>query len=249
MGMLTDMQIRTNDIERLTLYRPEGVSGGRPLPLVLVCPGGGYARRADHEGAPIARWATTCGCAAAVLAYRVAPEAAFPNSLNDALDAVRLLRAKKSELALSGKIVVLGFSAGGHLAASLSVHGCHEPETRVDGSILIYPVITMRDPFTHGGSRTNLLGPNPSAEMMDKTSNELRVSEKTPPAFLIHGVNDTAVPVENSLMYAAALKDHKIPYELHVFPDAPHGFGMGVPGSAPNQWPALAAVWLKGLLK
>lgn len=251
--MLCTMPTENHSINRLTLFRPEGAASGRPhddggLPLVLVCPGGGYARRAEHEADPVARWATSLGFAAAVLEYRVAPEAGFPNSLDDALDAVRNLRAKKAELGLTGRIAVLGFSAGGHVAASLSVHGCHDPATRVDASVLIYPVITMRDPFTHAGSRTNLLGANPSPQMIEKTSNERQVSPSTPPAFLIHGLNDTAVPVENTLLYAEALKKHGIPHELHIFPDGPHGFGMGTPPAPVSQWPTLAGIWLRNVL-
>lgn len=244
---MRDMQIRANDVDRLKLYRPAGVSASAPLPLVLVCPGGGYGRLADHEGEPVALWANRCGFAAAVLTYRVAPEATFPNALNDALDAVRTLRKRKEELGLTGKIAVLGFSAGGHLAASLAVHGCQDAETRVDGSVLIYPVITMREPLTHTGSRVNLLGNKPPPPLVEKTSNEQQVTERTPPAFLIHGMNDVAVPVDNSLLYANALQSEEVSFELHIFPDGPHGFGMGVPGTPVAQWPTLAGVWLRGI--
>jgi acetyl esterase/lipase len=235
--------------DRLTLFRPGPASASR-VHTVLICPGGGYGMLADHEAAPVAEWANGLGYAAAILRYRVAPEAGHPNPLSDALDAMRTLRGKASDLGLSGRVAVLGFSAGGHLAASLSVHGAHDDQTRPDASVLVYPVITMGEPNTHLGSRANLLGPSPSDELVAKMSNERQVSSRTPPAFIVHGVDDAAVPVENALMYAGALRAKGIPFELHVFPQGPHGFGMGndqTPGPI-REWPRLAGVWLKGVL-
>lgn len=245
------MKIRPADaVERLTITRPRAVSD-KKLPTVLICPGGGYGQLAPHESEPVAVWANELGFAAAVLRYRVAPDAGHPNPLNDALDAMRTLRRSAGEWGLSGKIAVLGFSAGGHLAASLSVLGSADAETRPDASVLVYPVITMLDPHTHAGSRENLLGPGAAAEAQRAMSWELHVSSNTPPAFLVHGWDDTSVPVENALAYAHALRVNGVPFELHVYPHGPHGFGMGgerlPPGSPIGDWPKLAGTWLRNL--
>jgi acetyl esterase/lipase len=172
--------------------------------------------------------------------------------LRDCLDAVRLLRARKEELGLSGRIVVLGFSAGGHLAATLSTHGCHDPATRVDGSILVYPVISMMEGLTHGGSRENLLGPGAPRHLCELFSNEMRVTAETPPAFVVHGWNDAAVKVENAMAYCGALREKGVKFELHVYPEGDHGFGMGEGkwGREPiGEWPRLAGVWATRLLE
>lgn len=239
--------------QRLSLTRPPHAPATTPLHTVIVLPGGGYGRHAPHEEHPIVDWAHALGFAAAVLHYSVAPHANHPNPLNDCLEAVRFLRRNKAPLFLTGRIAVLGFSAGGHCAATLSTHGAFDPETRVDASVLVYPVITMLDPHTHAGSRENLLGPAPTDEQKRNLSAELQVTANTPPAFLVHGCEDTPVPAENSLLYAGALRRHGVPVELHLYPQGPHGFGMGNEGRLPEgtpiaEWPRLAGVWLKRTL-
>lgn len=199
---------------------------------LLVLPGGGYGMHADHEAEVVGEWAIGVTSSAYVLRYDLSPD---PAPLNDVATAMRFLRQRHA------RIAILGFSAGGHLAASACtrLQGAERP----DAGVLIYPVITMTDPFTHGGSRENLLGKSPSEEMVRAASCELCVSKETPPMFLFHGANDVAVPVQNALMFATALADHGVPFELHVPADGPHGFGMGLPGS-PQDWTGLAGRWL-----
>lgn len=244
------------DVSRLSLYVPESTATPSPLGTVLVCPGGGYSRTADHEAEPVAAWAVGCGFAAAVLRYHVEQEgpgsARHPAPLNDALQAMRTLRRHATELGLNGRIAVLGFSAGGHLAASLSVHGVADAETRPDASVRIYPVITMVGPEGHAGSRDNLLGADAPHAHRQHMSPECQVTSQTPPAFLVHGVDDRVVPVENSLMYVAALRRAGVSFELHCYPEGEHGFGLGEGqwrGKPIGEWPRLAGVWLRGVFR
>lgn len=240
----------------LDLRRPQNTPNNRVLPAVLILPGGGYGTLAGHERGPVAEWVAGLGYVAAVLTYRVGPGVAtlppgqtYPPPLEDALLAVRFLREHRERLGLDGRVVVLGFSAGGHLAASVAVHGCHDAATHVDGSVLVYPVISMLDPLAHAGSRENLLGPSRSRELEERFSCELQVTARTPPAFLVHGGDDQIVPVEHSLAYAGALRRCGVPFELHAYPHGPHGFGMGTrdrlpQGTPVGDWPRLAAAWL-----
>ena len=237
--------LRQNEPPRLFAYRPAGIPEVTPLDALLILPGGAYGGHADHENYPVAQWAIENGLAAFVLLYRVHPVATHPNPLTDTLDAMRLLRVGKAQFGLTGKIAVLGFSAGGHAAAALSVHGASDPQTRPDATLLLYPVITMHDPYTHPGSREHLLGPAPSAALIDLASPDLHVTPQTPPAFIAHGFNDQPVPMENALIYAQALRAQGVPFELHIFPDAPHGFVLGVPGTLPAAWPPMALAWLR----
>lgn len=238
------------------LYPVSSARPGAGQAAVVVCPGGGYAGLADHEGAPVAKWLESIGVRAFVLHYHVAPHATHPGPLNDVSRAIRYVRAHAAEWGVDPKRVgVLGFSAGGHLASTVTVWndagnpGSSIPEeresSRPDLSILIYPVVTMRLPLTHQGSRENLLGKNPDPALVDRLSNELQVTDNTPPCFLVHGSDDTVVPVQNSLQFARALADHHVPFELHVIEHGPHGFGMGAPGS-PMDWRPWCAAWLKG---
>lgn len=256
---ITRLRLAEGEGERLVVYRGKGDGG--PRGVVLVCPGGGYWGRAAHEAGVVAEWAVGLGLAAAVLEYRVGgevdgvrgaatlePGEVNPPPLRDALSAVRVLRERKGELGLSGRVVVLGFSAGGHLAGSLSVHGCHEEATRVDGTVLVYPVVTMVGKFAHAGSREALLGKVRTREVEERFSLEKQVSEKTPRAFLVHGCEDTAVPVENALMYAGALREKGVGVELHVYEKGAHGFGLGDGGDGIGGWTRLAGVWMKGVL-
>ncbi|MBA3686745.1 MAG: alpha/beta hydrolase [Planctomycetes bacterium] len=233
------------------------VRAARPTACVVVCPGGGYGTRADHEGEPIARWLNRLGVSACVLHYRVRTR--HPGPLDDAKRAIRLVRYHAAAWGMDpARIGILGFSAGGHLAATAStLHDAGDPEaadpvdrrsSRPDASILCYPVISFTDGYTHAGSRANLLGPQPWDEATRKRlSPEHQVDARTPPAFLWHTADDGAVPAANVLLYAGALARHKVPFALHVFPSGHHGLGLAGDHPAVGQWTGLCAQWLKDL--
>jgi len=246
------------DKPRITPYLP---AGDGPFACIVVCPGGGYGGRARHEGEPIARWLNTIGVAGFVLDYRVKPYR-HPIPLGDAQRAIRTVRARAAEWKIDPKRVgILGFSAGGHLAASATtIFDDGKPDAadpidrqscRPDAAILCYPVITFGD-FRHNGSMVNLLGPAPDPKRRQEMSLETRVTPQTPPTFLWHTSDDGAVPVENSLLFAMALHKNKVPFALHVFPHGPHGIGLGdgdrgAKAPEARQWPAICAEWLKNL--
>lgn len=226
---------------------------------VVVCPGGGYGGLAPHEGAHYAMWLNELGISAFVLKYRLGSGGyRHPAMLNDAARAVRLVRSKAAEWQLDPKRVgIMGSSAGGHLASTLLTHfdageaSASDPvdrlSSRPDLGILCYPVITMGE-GTHAGSKRNLLGENPAPELVRLLSNELQVTRETPPTFLFHTAEDRAVPVENSLMFAAALAKHGVPFALHVYPKGPHGIGLGSAQwdpAARHPWTTQLAFWLK----
>lgn len=220
----------------------------------VVCPGGGYGGLADYEGAPVAEWLESVGVKGFVLKYRLGPKYHHPVMVGDVNRAIRYVRAHAPEFGVDPKrIGVLGFSAGGHLASTAvtyfdqgnpaSADPIEKVSSRPDAGVLIYPVISMGR-FGHAGSRENLLGKNPSQNLIDALSSEKNVSLQTPPCFLCHGADDAVVPVENSLMFATALSGHKIPFEMRVVQHGPHGFAMGEAGS-PMDWRSQCAVWLK----
>ncbi|HEX8503671.1 MAG TPA: alpha/beta hydrolase [Pyrinomonadaceae bacterium] len=247
------------DVPTLTPYlAPKETATGA---AVVVCPGGGYGHLAEHEGRPVAEWLNTVGVTAFVLKYRLGPRYKHPAMLQDAARAVRTVRARAGEWGLDpARVGILGFSAGGHLASTAGTHfdagkpDAADPVERVssrpDVMILVYPVITMREK-THAGSRKNLLGESPTPELVALLSNEEQVTKETPPAFLVHTMTDTAVPVENTLAFVSALRRAGVPFELHLYERGPHGFGLGT--ARPNRpadpvlstWPARCADWLK----
>ena len=242
-----------NDVPTLTLYFPakEKTTGA----AIIVCPGGGYTHLADHEGRPVAEWLNTLGITAFVLKYRLGPRYHHPAPLQDAARAIRTIRARATEWNIDPKrIGILGFSAGGHVASTISTHfysgklDASDPIERVssrpDLMILIYPVITMRE-FTHAGSRRMLLGDNPSSDLVALLSNEEQVTKETPPAFLVHTANDPAVPVENSLRFAEAMTKAGVPFELNIYERGPHGFGLGGKDPMLSTWPQRCADWLR----
>lgn len=246
------------DVPTLTVYpAAKDKANGAAM---LICPGGGYAHLAAHEGEPVAKWFNSIGVSGFVLKYRLGPKYHHPVMLEDVSRAMRTIRAGAAKWELDpGRIGVIGFSAGGHLASTLATHfdagnpDSADPIDRVssrpDVAILLYPVITMTS-FTHGGSRKNLLGENPSQDLVDLLSNEKQVTEKTPPCFLVHAVDDKTVPVENSLAFFDACRAHKVIVELHLLSHGGHGFGLG--GSDPDlQWPPICQRWLewRGVLK
>lgn len=192
------------------------------------------------------------GIAAFVLKYRLPDpiSSTTPDKvpLMDAKQAMRIVRARAAEWNVNpNKIGIMGFSAGGHLASTLSTH--FDEDTRPNFSILIYPVISMDKNITHMGSRNNLIGKNPADAMIKLYSNELQVTANTPPTFLIHATDDDAVPVENSLLYYQALKNNKVPTEMHIYPTGGHGFGLANGNKSLESWSNLLIEWMRGLNK
>lgn len=242
------------DIPTLTPFlAPKETATGA---AIVVLPGGGYSHLSEtKEGSDVAKWLNSLGVSAFVLKYRLGIKYQQPNQLLDAARAMRTVRSRAKEWNLdANKVGILGFSAGGHLASTLSTHfdsGKPDAKDEIEKmssrpalQILIYPVISMGE-FTHGGSKKNLLGENPTDELIKLYSNELQVTKDTPPAFLVHAVTDTAVPVENSLMYSEALRKAKIPFELHLYEQGPHGFGLAPTNPILASWTDRCADWLR----
>lgn len=247
----------------ITVYLPsKRFSTGQ---AVVICPGGGYWVLAyDLEGTEIAKYFNTIGVAAIVLKYRLPATGNYidPHKvpLMDAQRAMRLVRYNAKEWNIEpNKIGIMGFSAGGHLASTLGTHFdlgdkkstdvVEQESCRPDFMILAYPVISFTSPSTHSGSREALLGKNPKPELVKYYSNELQVKDNTPPAFLVHADNDSGVPVENSLLMYAALREKKISAELHVTSEGEHGFGLGIDNDHIAGWTESLKQWLRWLDK
>lgn len=224
------------------------------LGAVVIFPGGGYGGRADHEGTPIAQFYNRQGLHAFVVQYRVSPHR-HPAPLADALRALRIIRNNADKWNIHpDKIASLGFSAGGHLAASTGVHfDLVKPEeddltdkvsARPDALILCYPVISSKS-YPHKGSFKNLLGEGYCNELRDLMCLEKHVDKTTPESFLWHTAEDGGVPVENSLQFCSALSKSGILFELHVFPHGRHGLGLALDNPEISVWADLSATWLK----
>jgi acetyl esterase/lipase len=242
------------DIPAITAYpAPKDKATGA---AVVVFPGGGYSHLSEiKEGSDVAVMFNKLGITAFVLKYRLGMRYHQPAPLLDGARAVRTVRSRAKEWNIDPvKIGILGFSAGGHLAATLATHFdagkadaadfIDRVSSRPDLVMLIYPVITMGE-FTHAGSKKNLLGENPSAELVKLYSNELQVAKDTPPTFLVHTTTDPAVPVENSMLFAEALRKAKVPFEMHIYEQGPHGFGMAPADPYLNSWVDRCADWLR----
>ncbi|WP_219838209.1 alpha/beta hydrolase [Paenibacillus sp. R14(2021)] len=238
------------DRPALTPYLVEGSKGA-----VIVCPGGGYGMRADHEGDPIALWLNSLGISAFVLRYRVAPYG-YPNALLDAQRAIRYVRLHAGEWDIdAGKIGILGFSAGGHLVSTAGTHydagrpDADDPiermSSRPDLLVLCYPVITMQSAYTHEGSRENLLGKHPEPAMIELMSSELQVTSDTPPTFIWHTSDDGAVPVENAMLFASALRRSGVPFDLHIYEKGHHGMGLAESDPHVASWSTVCGLWLR----
>ena len=240
------------DVPLLTPFLPEG-SG--PFAGIVVCPGGGYQVRADHEGAPVAEWLVSLGIAAFVVDYRVAPYR-HPVPLQDAQRAIRTVRCRAAEWNVDpGRIAILGFSAGGHLAAtagtqwdlgdSTTTDPIRAASSRPDLMVLCYPVISFML-ACHRGSLINLLGEDVTLQQRRALSAELQVTKETPPAFIWHTADDAAVDVDNALVMASALRQHGVDVELHVFPNGEHGLGLAPDHPDIAVWTQLCGSFLRG---
>ena len=221
---------------------------------IIICPGGGYQiNAASHEGTDVAKKFNEMGIAAFVLKYRIPDDRTMVSKeigpLQDAQQAISIVRKHAAEWGIQ-RIGIMGFSAGGHLAASAATHYNQPvlPDTqnenlRPDFQILIYPVISFQDNLTHMGSRNNLIGENPTQKKKDEYSNELKVTAQTPPAFIVHASDDGGVKPQNSIAYYLALLQNKVPAELHIYQNGGHGFGMYLPKSK-DLWMERCENWM-----
>ncbi|MDN3669453.1 alpha/beta hydrolase [Echinicola jeungdonensis] len=244
-------------IPELTIYRAEDEKSNGMA--IMICPGGGYQILAiEHEGHEIAQWYQQRGYTAVVLKYRLPEkellEKPWEVPLMDAKAGLKYIRENAENWNIDPeKVGVLGFSAGGHLASSVSVHG--EPgagkkiSTQPNFSILIYPVVSMDTSVTHQGSRKSLLGDKLNTQWETYFSNEMQVGPETPPAFLVHSWDDTAVLPDNSIRYAKALNQMGVKTELHLYEKGGHGYGKGDKDKTGNayQWLDLSHKWIQGL--
>ena len=240
------------DIPALTPYAATSKHGG-PTGAVIVCPGGGYGMRADHEGGPIAEWLQQAGITAFLLRYRVQPNR-HPAPLLDVQRAIRTVRLRASEWNVDpDKIAVLGFSAGGHLTASAGTRydagnpSSDDPIERMSSRpnhlVLCYPVIAF-DRFGHVGSRDNLLGAGANEAQVEDQSCDRKVTAETPRAFLWH-TSDDHVSVDNSLAFGQALSRQGIPFDLHVYDEGRHGLGLAEEDERIRTWTSLCESWLR----
>lgn len=268
-GAITDVKYKEHDLSNkngiyriskvsvptLSVFLPAKGNGA----AVVICPGGGYEHLAyEKEGVKVAQWFNKIGVAAFILKYRLPSDSIMKNKaigpLQDAQEAMRIVRRNAGKWKIDpDKIGVTGFSAGGHLAATLCTHynakiyKSGTTSAKPDFAILLYPVISMEPGITHKGSRNNLLGLNPPEKEVKYFSNELNVNSGTPPTFLALAENDKTVPVQNSIEYFMALKKYNIPAELHIFQKGGHGFGLGKEGETQSYWPELCKNWLKAI--
>lgn len=230
---------------------------------VLIFPGGGYGILAyDWEGTDFAKWLNAQGIAGIVVKYRLPKSESLTDPkevpLLDAQRAMRLARHHAAEWSINpAQIGVMGFSAGGHLASTVSTQYKHEVDrpkdaidalsARPDFSILVYPVISFRDASAHSGSRNALIGENASQELIDRFSGELNVNAETPPTFLVHAQDDAGVPIENSFLYYKALHQNKVKASLHIYPTGSHGFGFGLGKGSLDGWRDVLLGWMGDL--
>ncbi len=248
--------VEDKDVPTITYYpaAPELASGA----AMVIFPGGGYRFLTSHEGADFAEWLAEQGVASFVVKYRLGSAGyRHPAMLNDAARAVRLVRANAEQWQVDpARVGVMGASAGGHLAATILTHfDAGQPDavdpverqsSRPDLGVLCYPVITMGE-YTHKGSRNNLLGLEPSPELIEKLSCVKQVTDQTPPCFIWHAWDDPGVKMENSMLFATALREHGVPFELHIFEKGGHGMGLGSrePEGRPHSWARDLVHWLR----
>ncbi len=251
------------DPKLITYILDTGYDGGekKRRPAMVICPGGAYSMTSDREAEPIAVRFNALGFHSFVVRYTVEAPMRFPGALLEVCKAIAMVREHADEWNVdSNKIVVCGFSAGGHLAASVGTFwnnelvtkplGLNHQEDQPNGMVLCYPVITSGG-FAHNGSFYNLLRDH-YEEQKELVSLEKQVNADTPPAFLWHTFEDSCVPVENTLLMATALREKRIPFEVHIYPKGWHGLALSTQetGGGPaevSEWPDLAARWAKNL--
>ncbi len=258
-----ETSVTTDGVERiskvsdptLTKYVPTVTSTSRTA--VIICPGGGYRILAvNKEGSDVAKALNEWGITAFVLKYRLPDDTIMKDKsigpLQDAQRAIQLVRENANSWNIDpDKIGIMGFSAGGHLAATASTH-FNKPvidnpvgiSLRPDFSLLIYPVISFTDSLAHMGSRNNLIGADAGQERIIEYSNEMQAGTQTPPAFLVHAGDDKTVKVANSIRYYEALLRNNVPAELHIYPKGGHGFGMNN-RTTPDKWMERLRNWLQ----
>lgn len=252
---LEDHAARDITSPALSVFHAEHPDGS----ALLIAPGGGYSYVVvEKEGWEGARWFARRGVTTYVMTYRLPQQgwAAGPDTpLQDAERAIRVIRARAAQDGIDpGRIAVMGFSAGGHVMGSLAtrfaervydpVDAADDFSARPDAAVLVYPVLTMRDPYVHRGSRTNLIGESPSPERIAKYSVETSPPADTPPVFLLHAGDDRSVPVENSIQLYQALKKAGVPVVMHLFEHGGHGFGLrGLDDNPVRVWPQLVLDW------
>jgi len=237
----------------ITPYLPQkGKANGT---AILIFPGGGYGGLASkHEGSDVALEFNKIGVTAFVVKYRLPSDSIMVDKtigpLQDAQRAIQLVREHAADWGIDPhKIGIIGFSAGGHLASTLLTHyskalidNPKNTSLRPDFGMLIYPVISFGT-YAHVGSRENLIGKNPSQQLLDLYSNEKQITNDTPPTFLVHATDDNAVPVQNSILFYNGLLEHKVKAEMHIVEAGGHGFGLNNPTS-PDHWFNWATNWL-----
>lgn len=243
------------DVPTMTAYLP---AENPTKSAVIICPGGGYAHLSmEKEGSDVAKWMNAHGVAGFVLKYRLGMKYHHPAELMDAQRAIRTVRAQAASMGIApDHIGIMGFSAGGHLAASAATlydllpqpadaDAIDKESARPDFAILAYPVITMDPSFAHMGSRLNLLGKDPDQALQDQLSPEKHVTKQTPPTFLFTTTDDGTVPVMNSVAFYSALVANKVSAELHIFQHGPHGVGLAPGFPDLKGWPDLLATWMR----
>ena len=214
---------------------------------ILVCPGGGYTHLAvDHEGKDVAKFYNENGFDAWVLHYRVNEDGKhsyrFPDQYNDVTTALRLVKSKAKD---AGKVGIIGFSAGGHLASMGAT--MDSQNSRPAFAMLIYPVIAMNGQIAHKGSRSNLLGEHPDEKLADSLSTYNRVDKNTPPTFIIFSTDDDVVMVENGIKFYEALHKNNVSATIHIYDHGGHGYGMAPEDPVINTWPKLSLEWIRSL--
>jgi len=244
-----------DDTPTILLYLP---SSRQPTPGIIVCPAGDYMTLfLDRDGRQVAEWLNNLGIAAFVLKYRVAPTYHYPVPLLDAQRALRYVRSNASLYNVAGnEIGIMGFSAGGHLAAMAATHfdsgkvspgdGIDRMSSRPDFLVLAYPAITCSEPYRQALACTNLIGDHPEPGLAALVSSEKHVTAKTPPTFIFHTYDDATVPVENSLAFFSALRREGVPAELHIYEHGQHGVGLALDDPVLSTWPKLLENWFRG---
>lgn len=244
------------DIPTLTPYLPDPAKANGMA--MVICPGGGYAHMAPHEGNDYALWLNQHGITCFVLKYRLGSDNYhYPVEFQDVTRAVRMVRANAAQWRINPhRLGLMGSSAGGHLTSMLLTHfddgdpnavdPIERQSSRPDFGVLCYAVITMIGEYTHQGSRENLFGPNPTEELEKLTSSQLQVKTNTPPCFIWCTYDDKTVPMENSLMFAEALRKNHVPFDLHIYEKGAHGIGLAdkPPFAHPHPWANDLLFWL-----